>query len=133
MSSSTDPAGRPGPAPVDDVILELRHLEESLWREETRFDRDYMDSILSPHFVEFGRSGRIWSREATLTTPRRKIGARIPLAKFSARMISDDVALVTYRSEGLEDDIEVGNRASIWRRTKDGWKLEFHQGTRTNR
>ena len=117
----------------DEVVTELRRLEESLWREETRFDRDYMDDLLSPGFIEFGRSGKIWTREAMLTTPKRKIGARIPLAKFGVRMISDDVALVTYRSEGLEDDVEVGNRASIWRKTDGGWKLEFHQGTATTR
>lgn len=116
-----------------EVTTELRRLEESLWREETRFDRDYMDTLLAPGFVEFGRSGRIWTREAMLTTPRRKIGARLPLPKFGIRMLTDDIALVTYRSEGLEDDVEVGNRASIWRRTEDGWKLEFHQGTPTAR
>lgn len=115
------------------MVDELRRLEESLWREETRFDRDYMDGLLAPGFVEFGRSGKIWTREATLTTPKRKIGARIPLPKFGVRKLSEDVALVTYRSEGLEDDLEVGNRASIWRRTEDGWKLEFHQGTRAHR
>lgn len=119
--------------PDDELVTELRRLEESLWQEETRFDRHYMDGVLSPGFVEFGRSGKIWTREATLTTPKRKIGARIPLPKFGVRMITEDVALVTYRSEGLEDDIEVGNRASIWRRTGDGWRLEFHQGTPTTR
>ena len=119
--------------PDEEVVDQLRRLEESLWREETRFDRDYMDGLLSPAFVEFGRSGRIWTREATLTTPKRKIGARIPLPKFGVRMLSDDVALVTYRSEGLEDDVEVGNRSSIWRKMDDGWKLEFHQGTPTSR
>jgi hypothetical protein len=119
--------------PDAQVVTELRRLEESLWQEETRFDRDYMDSLLSNGFIEFGRSGRIWTREATLTTPKRKIGARLPLPKFGVRMISDEVALVTYRSEGLEDDVGVGNRASIWRKTSDGWKLEFHQGTATRR
>lgn len=119
--------------PDEDVVNELRRLEESLWQEETRFDRHYMDSVLSPGFVEFGRSGKIWTREATLTTPKRRIGARIPLSKFGVRMITEDVALVTYRSEGLEDDIEVGNRVSIWRRIGDGWRLEFHQGTPTTR
>ena len=119
--------------PDHQIVTELRGLEESLWREETRFDRAYMDGILSSGFVEFGRSGRIWTREATLTTPRRKIGARIPLPKFGVRMLCEDLALVTYRSEGLEDDVEVGNRASIWRKTGDGWKLEFHQGTPTIR
>jgi len=119
--------------PDDEVVTELRRLEESLWREETRFDRDYMDGLLSAGFIEFGRSGKIWTREATLTTPKRKIGARIPLPKFRVRMITGDVALVTYRSEGLEDDVEVGNRTSIWRKTDEGWKLEFHQGTATTR
>lgn len=119
--------------PDTEVVTELRRLEESLWREETRFDREYMDRILAPDFMEFGRSGRVWTRKDTLRTPRRKIGARLPLPKFSIRMIADDVALITYRSEGLEDDLEVGNRASLWRRSADGWKLEFHQGTPTLR
>ncbi len=119
--------------PDTDVLTELRRLEESLWREETRFDRDYMDRILASYFVEFGRSGKVWTRKDTLRTPRRKIGARLPLARFSIRMITEDVALITYRSEGLEDDLEVGNRASLWRRSENGWKLEFHQGTPTMR
>lgn len=116
-----------------DVLIELRRLEESLWREETRFDRAYMDRILAPDFVEFGRSGRVWTRKDTLATPRRRIRARLPLARFAIRMLGEDVALITYRSEGLEDDLEVGNRASLWRRSDDGWKLEFHQGTPTTR
>lgn len=119
--------------PDTDVLTELRRLEESLWREETRFDRDYMDRILAPGFIEFGRSGRVWTRNDTLRTPRRKIGARLPLPRFSIRMITADVALITYRSEGLEDDLEVGNRASLWRRSEEGWRLEFHQGTPTRR
>ena len=133
MSSSGEHTERSKPMLDDEVVTELRRLEESLWREETRFDRDYMDGLLSSGFIEFGRSGKIWTREATLTTPKRKIGARIPLPKFGVRMLSNDVALVTYRSEGLDDDVEVGNRASIWRKSDDGWKLEFHQGTPTTR
>ena len=133
MNSSSESAERSAPMPGVEVVTELRRLEESLWREETRFDRNYMDSVLAPGFIEFGRSGKIWTREDTLTTPTRRIRARLPLPKFGVRMISGDIALVTYRSEGLEDDVEVGNRASIWRRADDGWKLEFHQGTPTSR
>ena len=43
---------------------ELRGLEESLWRAETRFDRKYMDAVLAPDFAEFGRSGRRYDRDA---------------------------------------------------------------------
>jgi hypothetical protein len=35
---------------------QLKKLEESLWKEATRFNRAYMDSILSEDFIEFGRS-----------------------------------------------------------------------------
>ena len=44
---------------------ELRILEESLWRHETRFDRDYLQRVLHPDFFEFGRSGRVWTRDDT--------------------------------------------------------------------
>lgn len=114
---------------LGDHVSEFRRLEESLWQQETRFNRDYMDTVLAPGFFEFGRSERIWSREETLDIERCEIRARLPLTRFSVRMVSPDVALVTYRSEGLADDIEVGNRSSLWRKTANGWQLEFHQGT----
>lgn len=33
-------------------VDELRKLEESLWIAQTRFDRDYMEQILSSEFIE---------------------------------------------------------------------------------
>ncbi len=116
-----------------DIVEELRRLEESLWREETRFDRAYMERLLAPGYFEFGRSGRVWTREETVGLRRRMIRARLPLPRFAVQLISPMVALVTYRSEGLADDVEVGNRSSLWTKTDDGWKLVFHQGTPTNR
>ena len=46
---------------------QLRCLEESLWRAETRFDRDHMNEVLAPDFFELGRSGRVYGREDTST------------------------------------------------------------------
>src|SRR6516164_7020605 len=77
---------------------QLRRLEESLWRPETRFDRDHMNEVLAPDFFEFGRSGRVYRREDTLDVPAQPINARLPLAKFAVRLIAADVALVTYVS-----------------------------------
>ena len=55
-----------------DVYDQLRQLEESLWRAQTRFDCEYMDIILAPDFFEFARSGRVYKREETLGfLPRR--------------------------------------------------------------
>jgi hypothetical protein len=52
-----------------DLYDQLRPLEESLWRAQTRFNREYMDNIFSPDFFEFGRSGRVY-----YTRERRPLG-----------------------------------------------------------
>jgi hypothetical protein len=66
---------------------QLRRLEESLWHAETRFDRDYMNKVLAPDFLEFGRSGRVHRREDILEdildVPAQPIHATLPLAKFA--------------------------------------------------
>lgn len=110
----------------DDV---LRELEESLWRPETRFDQAYMDRILAPDFFEFGRSGRRYTREDTLTTLPHEIDARLPLENFAVHPIDSSVVLVTYVSEVRYEEVEVGNRSSLWSKTDAGWQLRFHQGT----
>lgn len=108
----------------------LQHLEESLWIEGTRFDRCYMDRVVAADFTEVGRSGRIHTREAVLDCPRGPIDAAIPLPNFQARLLTPDVALVTYDSAVTYDGVvERGRRSSMWSRQGDGWVLRFHQGT----
>ena len=110
---------------------ELQVLEEGLWRAESRFDRDWMDEIFAPDFVEFGRSGRVYQRKdimGDMTT--QPIDARLPLIDFRARLVDSDVALVTYVSAvNCGNEVELANRSSIWSRVEGGWSLRFHQGT----
>lgn len=109
---------------------QLRRLEESLWRAETRFDRDHMSEVLAPDFFEFGRSGRVYRREEILDVPAQPIKATLPFAKFAVRSIAEDVALVTYVSEVSDGEVtEVANRSSLWSRHAGGWRIRFHQGT----
>lgn len=110
--------------------VELRELEESLWRGETRFDRGYMDRVLHPDFAEFGRSGRVYSRAEILDTPASDIDARLPLPEYAAHLVAADVALVTYVGEVRDGDVVLrANRASLWLRHDGRWRLRFHQGT----
>lgn len=107
-------------------------LEESLWVAETRYDRAYMESILAADFYEFGRSGRIYTREDMLSFPekkKQKINARLPLRDFKISAIQEGVTLVTYVSEVLYDSLQASNRSSLWVKTPTGWLLKFHQGT----
>ncbi|MCY4653414.1 MAG: nuclear transport factor 2 family protein [Dehalococcoidia bacterium] len=109
---------------------ELEDLEESLWRAETRFDIKLMDQIFSADFFEFGRSGRVYGRQECLNVESQPIDARLPLENLRVRLISPDVAQVTYVSSVTYDGIEeLANRSSIWTRAGNGWQLRFHQGT----
>ena len=108
---------------------QLYELEESLWRPETRFDKDYLDDLLTEDFFEFGRSGRTYRREETLAAPMQEIDIRLPLEDFQAHRVSADVVLVTYVSVVQYEELETGNRSSLWVKKDGDWKLRFHQGT----
>ncbi|NQV90262.1 DUF4440 domain-containing protein [Candidatus Uhrbacteria bacterium] len=114
----------------DDLLL-LEKLEESMWKPETRFDQEYMRATLHPDFFEFGRSGRVYAREETLSAPMQEIPAVFPLKNFRIAQVAPEVVLITYISEVNYPEPEVGNRSSIWVHTEGTWKLRFHQGTPT--
>jgi len=89
-----------------------------------------MKRILSETFIEIGRSGKIYDRDAVLATAQQPINAVIPLPDFQIRLLSDAIALVTYDSHIKNDNtVLYAHRSSIWRLEPNGWKLQFHQGT----
>jgi hypothetical protein len=108
---------------------QLQQLEESLWKAETRFDKKYMEKLLADDFFEFGRSGKTYTREEILHHPQQEIHAQFPLKEFQVHEISPTIFLVSYISEVQYEELEIGNRSSLWENTKEGWKLRFHQGT----
>ncbi len=110
-------------------LKRLRELEESMWRTNTRFNREYMERTLSLDFFELGQSGRVYARKDILDALPQEIKARLPLKHFKAHPITEDVVLVTYISETVNDEVKIGNRSSIWMKTAKGWQLRFHQGT----
>lgn len=117
---------------VEDREL-LKRLEEELWREETRFDIARMEQVMAEDFFEFGKSGRVYRISDTLSIAPQAIEAVIPLPNFEARLLSENVAQVTYDSIVTYDGtLEKARRSSIWTRcssSAQGWVLRFHQGT----
>ena len=115
-------------SPEDEVALIA--LEEMMWREESRFDMQFMQCALAPDFFEFGRSGRTYTRKQSLAMPREPINARFPLQNVAVRMLDHNIAQVAYDSAVTYDGVvEHARRSSLWSRTADGWELRFHQGT----
>lgn len=118
-----------GPSDVDTVLGEgvsaqLITLERGMWAETTRGDPGWMDEHLSASFTEFGWSGLGYTRAEIIATEVGSIDAT--LDNFAVRPAGRDAAIVTYRSM---QERGAGNRASLWVRADDGWRLEFHQGT----
>jgi hypothetical protein len=119
--------------------LQLKKLEEALWRSEIRFSPEKIDLLLADDFIEIGSSGRIYDKQMTLAgtaavpaaAPAQEIGLRLPLADFSAKELAPSLALVNYTSIQRNPDgsEKQALRTSIWKQTDTGWILWFHQGT----
>jgi hypothetical protein len=88
-------------------------------------------SVLDPAFLEFGQSGRAWTRAETLAVLSEAAPTDAPvIERFETELLAPGVVLVTYRIRAERDGHPVSSRrSSIWLRNDDGWRLRFHQGT----
>jgi hypothetical protein len=101
-------------------------LERRLLQPEVRAAAEQTRALLHQDFVEYGKSGRVWDREAIVeamaATPEVS-GEAVDLRPVK---LAEGVVLLTYRIPGPEGSV----RSSIWVRGADGrWRLRFHQGT----
>lgn len=113
----------------DADFKKLKELEESLWKSETRFDLAHQEKVFAPDFFEFGRSGRVYTREQMIRSASSPIHAKLPLQDFKIHWLDANNVLVTYISEVQNKVLEKSNRCSVWSKTPSGWQLRFHQGT----
>jgi len=120
---------------VDATAAELRELEESLLDTAVRHDRKRLRSMLAENFIEFGSSGRAWTRNSIIELLSRETAFFPPdIEDFRCDFLSDDVALVTYRTVRTDPnsgEVLASLRSSIWTSEAGSWRMRFHQGTRT--
>lgn len=108
----------------------LTRLEEDMWREMTRFDQTFQEQRFAADCFEFGRSGRIYTRDQIIRQDSQPIHAVLPLPNLAIRLLDMNTAQVTYNSQVEYDGtIEYARRSSIWSRTESSWVMRFHQGT----
>ena len=119
-----------------DLLAHLRALEVELHHPAVRGDAARLDQLLHPEFVEYGRSGTVYSRADMFAHLLAEAApATIVADEFSLRSLGASVALLTYRSAHRTDDgalVRHTLRTSIWLRTEAGWQMSFHQGTATD-
>lgn len=117
------------------LLDELCALEVELHQGATRADRVRMNALLHADFVEFGRSGTVWTRAATLDefgSPGAAAAPRIRADHFELQRLGVELALLTYCSAHVAAHGALDRhtlRSSLWQRTAQGWQLRFHQGT----
>lgn len=117
----------------EEIGVHLRGLEEALLDPAVRRDRAKVAALLAGDFIEFGSSGRVWTREAILELLATESFDRPAMEDFQCHLIGDDAALVTYKTVRI--DVGSGLRAavlrsSIWIREAGEWRVRFHQGTK---
>jgi hypothetical protein len=121
----------------DREIAELlqRH-EQSLLDPALRRDRNRILDLLADDFVEFGASGRVWSRDQIVELLATEDFHPPAMEEFQCCLVAPAVALVTYRT--VRADAQTGThaatlRSSIWMERDGEWKMRFHQGTPATR
>jgi len=85
--------------------------------------------LLAEEFVEFGTSGRQFTKAQIVAALQDEVPVRITVSEFKVQLLSAQVALVTYRAQRHSDPPVNSLRSSIWLQREGQWQMVFHQGT----
>lgn len=115
----------------DALLVQLRTLELRLLDPQQRADVQVLEALLDPAFVEFGTSGRRYTRSEVIAALRAPgVAAEYCAEDFECARLAPDLAQVRYRLVDRRQGVErQALRSSLWRRNAAGWQLLFHQGT----
>src|SRR5277367_3368570 len=120
-----------------DIAETLRRCEEKLFESSVRKNAEIVASMLTDDFQEFGSSGRVYSKDQIIAELQSESPRRITMQGFRAQLLSNEIALVTYRSRRIEHDGATAESpatefltTSIWVLRDNQWKVLFHQGTK---
>jgi ribonuclease HI len=108
-----------------DLSAELLRLELALaQRREDALPGGYA-GVLHEAFLEFGTSGRVWTREAMLDALRQAPPSDIAIGNLEIAVLGEGVVLATYETDAGRP----ARRSSIWVLDRGQWRIRFHQGT----
>lgn len=117
-----------------EILQELRSHEPIFHRAEFGTARADFEAMTDGSFWEVGASGRRYSRDHVLEVleDRHQVASHLALedtweaSDFACRELASDTYLLTYT---LLQGQRKTRRATVWRRSAQGWKIMFHQGT----
>jgi len=117
-----------------EILQELRSREPIFHRPEHGTRRPDFAGMTDEGFWEVGASGRRYSRDHILDVleDRHQVASHLALedtweaGDFACRELGADTYLLTYT---LLQGSRKTRRMTVWRRSPEGWKILFHQGT----
>ncbi|WP_241592531.1 nuclear transport factor 2 family protein [Rosenbergiella epipactidis] len=111
------------------LIDELRRLECSL-HGAMRYDREWLEQLLHPQFLEITRSGLTVNRSQTITSLLSEKTTRSIFSRdFMLTELGRCSAILHYRTS-YADNSHQALRSSHWLLSAEKqWMLIFHQGT----
>ena len=107
----------------------LQELEASLLLPEIRKSERLVD-LLADNFVEFGSSGRTYTKADLVATLQAESPVTQSPDDFRVEFLAPTVALLTYRNHSAPSVHTL--RSSIWRLHDSQWRMVFHQATLTS-
>jgi hypothetical protein len=114
-----------------EVLAELMEREPIFHRPELGTTRADFEKMAADEFWEVGASGKRYSRGFVLDELERRYAAPHAdvweTSDFRCQRLAEDLYLLTYTL--VQDRVRLTRRSTIWRRTAEGWKIVFHQGT----
>ncbi|TAA25447.1 nuclear transport factor 2 family protein [Pseudoxanthomonas winnipegensis] len=113
----------------DDVRDALFALERAMWAAATRYDPDFQETRFAQDFLEFGRSGQVYTRAQIILPEGAPIDAT--LTGLHARPLSPEHVQLVYDCAVRDADgvVRHAHRSSLWSRLGDRWVMRFHQAT----
>ena len=110
----------------------LKALELALARRDEAALPGGYEGVLHDSVVEFGSSGRVWTRDEILEALAAPRNDEVSIEAFDAHVVRPGVFLVMFESTVTDPATGLTTRqrrSSLWMREGDGFVLRFHQST----
>ncbi len=108
----------------------LQQLETILLNPRTIPDFKIVENMIAEDFIEFGASGKIYTKSQTVEILKDRTAIELPasfdISDFNCIKLNEEVYHITYT---LFYGGILTRRSSLWKKFRDNWRLIFHQGT----
>ena len=114
-----------------DLNAHICSLERSLLDPAVRRSPALVAELLADDFIEFGSSGRRFTKVEIIAALQGAPPVTITATDFPVTQLADTALLLTYRASRDSDPPAYSLRSSIWQLRGHKWRIVFHQGTPT--